>query len=62
MSARHERKRRLLGAEYDIRDGLLRIEDCMNCGYFSEDETADLAEIYTLMKQIDAKLKHLKGD
>ncbi|MBR0150225.1 MAG: hypothetical protein IJP89_02550 [Synergistaceae bacterium] len=62
MSARQERKRRLLGLEYDIRDSLMRSDDCRNCGYFSDDETTDLAEIYTLLKQIDAKLKRLKGD
>lgn len=62
MSARHERNRRLLRLEYDIRDGALMADEAMNCGYFSIDDTADLAEIYTLLKQIDAKLKRLKGD
>lgn len=62
MSARNERKRRLLRLEYNTRDSLLMSDDAMNCGYFSIDDTADLAEIHTLLKQIDAKLKRLKGD
>lgn len=62
MSARNERKRRLLRIEYDIKDSLLMSEDAMNCGYFSDDDRISLAEIHTLLKQIDAKLKRIKGD